>query len=50
MVGMDADAVKVAVHRLRKRYRDRLRAAVADTVNDPSEIASELRFLLDALE
>lgn len=48
-LGMDEGAVKVAAHRLRKRYRDRLKTAIADTVGDPSEIDDELRFLLEAL-
>lgn len=48
-LGMGEGAVKVAAHRLRKRYRERLKAAIADTVSDPSEIDDELRFLLEAL-
>jgi hypothetical protein len=37
-------ALKVAIHRLRKRYRELFRQEIADTVADPSEIESELRF------
>src|SRR5271166_2667491 len=35
-------ALKVAVHRLRKRYRDLFREEIADTVADPSEVESEI--------
>ncbi len=39
----------MAVHRLRQRYRDRLRAEIAQTVADPADIDDELRFLRQAL-
>ena len=42
-------ALKVAIHRLRKRYRDLFRQEIADTVADPSEVESELRFLAAVL-
>jgi RNA polymerase sigma-70 factor (ECF subfamily) len=42
-------AVRVAVHRLRKRYFEALRLEVADTVRDESDIEGELRYLLAAL-
>ncbi len=42
-------AVRVAVHRLRQRYRELLRQAVADTVSCPEEIEEELRHLLQAV-
>jgi RNA polymerase sigma factor (sigma-70 family) len=42
-------ALKVAVHRLRKRYRELFRQEIADTVADPAEVESELRFLAGAL-
>jgi RNA polymerase sigma factor (sigma-70 family) len=38
-------ALKVAIHRLRKRYRDLFRQEIADTVADPEEVESELRYL-----
>jgi RNA polymerase sigma-70 factor (ECF subfamily) len=47
--GMTEGAVKAAVHRLRARYRERLREVVAGTVANPSEIEDELRHLLTAL-
>jgi RNA polymerase sigma factor (sigma-70 family) len=42
-------ALKVAIHRLRKRYRELFRQEIADTVADPAEVESELRFLAAAL-
>jgi RNA polymerase sigma-70 factor (ECF subfamily) len=48
-LAMSEGAVKVAAHRLRARYRVRLRAEVARTVASAAEIDEELRFLLSAL-
>ena len=48
-LGMTESAVKVAVHRLRKRYGALLREEVERTVGDPGETEGELRFLLAAL-
>jgi RNA polymerase sigma-70 factor (ECF subfamily) len=42
-------ALKVAVHRLRKRYRELFRQEIADTVADPAEVESELRYLAGVL-
>jgi RNA polymerase sigma factor (sigma-70 family) len=42
-------ALKVAIHRLRKRYRELFRQEIADTVADPADVESELRFLADVL-
>jgi hypothetical protein len=42
-------ALKVAVHRLRKRYRELFRREIADTLSDPGEVESELRFLATVL-
>jgi RNA polymerase sigma-70 factor (ECF subfamily) len=46
---MTEGAVKVAVHRLRHRYRALLRAEIANTVASPSEIDDELRHLFEVL-
>jgi len=48
-LGMAEGAVKVAVHRMRRRYRDLLRATVADTVSDKSQVDDELHHLIDSL-
>ncbi len=45
-LGMTAGAVKVAVHRLRQRYGQLLRAEVANTVATPLEVEEELRYLV----
>jgi len=42
-------AVKVAVHRLRKRYRQLLREEIAQTVSSEGQIQQEIRDLLTAL-
>jgi RNA polymerase sigma-70 factor (ECF subfamily) len=42
-------ALKVAIHRLRKRYRDLFRQEIAETVADPAEVESELRYLATVL-
>jgi RNA polymerase sigma factor (sigma-70 family) len=48
-LGMSEGAVKVSAHRLRRRYRDMIRAEIEDTVDDPAEVDDELRFLMSAL-
>src|SRR3954462_3662204 len=42
-------AFKVAIHRLRKRYRELFRQEIADTVVDPADVESELRHLASVL-
>jgi RNA polymerase sigma factor (sigma-70 family) len=42
-------ALKVAIHRLRKRYRELFRQEIADTVVDPVDVESELRHLASVL-
>jgi RNA polymerase sigma factor (sigma-70 family) len=46
---MTAVAVKVAVHRLRLRYRQLLRAAIAETVNTEEDLNDEIRYLIEVL-
>jgi RNA polymerase sigma factor (sigma-70 family) len=48
-LGMSAGAVKVAIHRLRRRYRDLLRSRVAETVESNRDIDDEIRILIGAL-
>jgi RNA polymerase sigma factor (sigma-70 family) len=45
-LGLSEGAVKVAVHRLRQRYRALLRETIAATVARPDEVEEELRYLL----
>ena len=44
-LSMTEGAVKTAVHRLRKRYRELLRAEIANTVLSPEEVSEEMRHL-----
>ena len=48
-LNMSEGAIKVAVHRLRKRYRELLREEVAQTVSTPEEVEDEIRALFTAL-
>ena len=42
-------AFKVAVHRLRKRFRRVVSDEIAATVDDPADVQSELNHLIKAL-
>ena len=46
---MSEGAARVAVHRLRKRFREVFRATVAETVCSPEEVEDELRYLVGLL-
>jgi RNA polymerase sigma factor (sigma-70 family) len=48
-VGLTEGALRVAVHRLWKRYGELLRGEIARTVGDPSEIEEEIRYLIRVL-
>jgi RNA polymerase sigma-70 factor (ECF subfamily) len=48
-LGMSTGAVKVAVHRLRKRYREVLRATVLETVSSEDAVEDEIRRLVEAV-
>jgi RNA polymerase sigma factor (sigma-70 family) len=45
---MNETAVRVAVHRLRKRYRELLREEIAQTLTDPSQVDAEIQALFGA--
>jgi RNA polymerase sigma-70 factor (ECF subfamily) len=47
--GLKENTVKVAVHRLRRRYGELLRAQIARTVSDPADVEDEVRYLIDVL-
>jgi DNA-directed RNA polymerase specialized sigma24 family protein len=47
--GMNANALKVAVHRLKQRFRQLLKAEVAGTLDDSGSVEAEMRALFDAL-
>jgi len=46
---MSEGAVRVAVHRLRRRYRELLRSEIADTVDSPDEVNAELKHLFKVM-
>jgi RNA polymerase sigma-70 factor (ECF subfamily) len=48
-LAMSEEALRVAIHRLRKRYRALLREEIAHTVAEASEIRAELEYLRRAL-
>ena len=48
-LGLSEGAVKVALHRLRRRFREAVRAEIAETVSTPAEVDEELRCLMAAM-
>jgi RNA polymerase sigma-70 factor (ECF subfamily) len=46
---MTEGAFKAALHRLRRRFRERVREEIAGTVDDPAQVREELRSLLEVL-
>jgi DNA-directed RNA polymerase specialized sigma24 family protein len=46
LLGISETAVKVAIHRLRTRFRELIRTEIAATLNDPADVADELRHLV----
>ena len=48
-LNMTTVAIKVTVHRLRQRYRDLLRAEIAQTVASPEDIDDEIRHLIEVM-
>ena len=48
-VGMTEGAIKVAVHRLRRRYRQLLQDEIAQTVDSAEQVKEEISYLLNCL-
>lgn len=48
-LGMDEGALRVAVHRLRKRYRELFREEIAHTLAEGESVDEELRYLMAVL-
>ncbi len=46
---MTETAVKKQLHNMRQRYRNLLRAEVSQTVEDPSDVDDEIRYLCASL-
>jgi RNA polymerase sigma factor (sigma-70 family) len=48
-LGLNEGAVKVAVHRLRRQFRQKIKNEIAQTVKDPGQVDEEMKCLLAAL-
>lgn len=48
-LGLNEGAVKVAIHRLRRRFREVIRSEIGQTVSDRAQVDAELHCLLEAL-
>jgi len=48
-LALSEGAVKVIIHRLRKRFRTAVRAEIFQTIHDPLLVDEELRHLITAL-
>jgi RNA polymerase sigma-70 factor (ECF subfamily) len=48
-LGLSEGALKVAIHRLRQRFREITRAEIAQTLNDTADLDDEMRHLVNAL-
>jgi len=48
-LGTTSEAARVAVHRLRKQFRERFSANIAQTVETPEEVKNEIRHLVSVL-
>lgn len=48
-LGLSESGVKVAVHRMRKRFGQVLREVIAQTVANPADIDDEIRYMLSSL-
>lgn len=48
-LGIQPASARSSVHRLRKRFRELFRAEVANTVDDPADVDTEIQTLIEAL-
>jgi len=48
-LGLNEGAVKVAIHRLRRLFREVIRNEIGQTVSDRAQVDAELHYLLEAL-
>ena len=47
--GLNANALKVAVHRLKRRFRQSLKDEIAGTLEDADQVEAEMQALFAAL-
>jgi DNA-directed RNA polymerase specialized sigma24 family protein len=48
-LGLSEGALKVAIHRLRKRFGELVKSEIAQTIGDPTAVHEELRYLVEVL-
>ena len=48
-LGLTEGALKVAIHRLRRRFREAVRAEISQTLTDGDDVQEELRYLIEVL-
>jgi RNA polymerase sigma-70 factor (ECF subfamily) len=48
-LGLTEGALKVAIHRLRRRFREAVRAEISQTLTDGDDVQAELRYLIEVL-
>ena len=48
-LGTTEAALNVAIHRLKKRFRQLLEEQIVETIDDPAELKDEIRALFEAL-
>jgi RNA polymerase sigma factor (sigma-70 family) len=49
-LGLTEPAVRVSVHRLRRKFQSKLKEEIAETVSDPADIDDEIRYLIRVLD
>jgi len=48
-LGMNENALKVAIHRLRRRFREVIKNEISQTLSDRTQVDEELHYLLETL-
>ncbi len=48
-MGVTEDALKMAIHRIRKRFRDAVKKEISQTVTEPGSVDEEMQSLMSAL-
>ena len=48
-LGLNENAVKVAIHRLRRQFRQVLKREIGQTLSDDAQVEEEMHYLLEAL-
>lgn len=48
-LGVSTGAIKVAIHRLRKAFREAVQDEIMQTVDEPGDVAEEIRYLIEVL-